>query len=206
MIKLLETKIDYLMTTGVSNLTQKYLNLRFEGDARSRIDLIQSNWHINSDKLELVFYADATYSDNTQNMTVPEAKSRFGTTPSGKYLIVVDFLKVRKWLKDYDTLLESNPNRLKAYVKSLLHNADAQFYSDDPSFWYQGVFEDLDSENMSIFNFKGPQGRGIWRGIHSDSGGLQDPKIRVTKHIAQIIMFIDDYIDDIVNYTLKMND
>lgn len=206
MIKLLETKIDWLMSYGVSNLTQKYLNLRFEADAKSNIDLIQSNWHTKSDKLELVFYADATYSDETQNMTVPEATSRFGNTPNGKYLIVIDFLKVKKWLKDYDNLLATNKNRLKQYIKSLLHNADAEFYSDDPSFWWQGVFEDLDKQNMSIFDFKGPQGKGVWRGIHNSSGGLNNPQVRVTKHIAQIVLFIDDYIDDIVDYTLKIND
>lgn len=206
MIKLLETKIDYLFSTGVSNITDKYLNLRFEPEARSNIELIQSNYHTGSDYLELVFYADATYTNDTQNTTIQPVINRFGRTPNGKYLIIVKFLKVKRWLKDYQNLMETNRNRMLQYMKSLIHSCDAQFYSDDPSFYWQGVFEDLSQENMSIYKFNGTKGNGIWQNIHYQSGGLTKPTIRVTKHIAQIIMFIDDYIPDICDYMLQIPD
>lgn len=207
MIKLLETRIDYLLQSGISNITDKYLNLRFEPEARSNIELIQVNYHTKSDYLELVFWADATYQDkNTDNQTIPQVEQRFGITPDGKYLLVVDFLKVKRWLRDYDTYMTTNKQRLYYYIKSLVHNCDAKFYSDDPSFYWQGVFEDLSMEKMSIYPFTGTNGRGIWRDRHFQSGGLQNPKIRVTKHIAQVIMFIDDYIQDIVDYMIKIPD
>ena len=56
MIKLLETRIDYLLQSGISNITDKYLNLRFEPEARTEIQLIQVNYHTQSDYLELVFW------------------------------------------------------------------------------------------------------------------------------------------------------
>ena len=207
MIKLLETRIDYLLQSGISNITDKYLNLRFEPEARTEIQLIQVNYHTQSDYLELVFWADSTYTErHTQNETIQPVLDKFGRTPDGKYILIANFYKVKRWIGKYPEMINTNRQRLYYYVKSLLHSCDARFYSDDPSFYWQGVYEDLAQENMSIYKFIGTNGKGIWRDRHFQSGGLAKPTIRVTKHLAQVIMFIDDYINDIVDYMLLIND
>lgn len=91
-------------------------------------------------------------------------------------------------------------SQLEKALRDAIHNCDVKFYSDDPSFYWQGVFEDLDKKNMSIYKFPGPNngnGNGVWRDRHALSGGLQDPYIRLTKHLAQVVNEIDSYIKEI---------
>ena len=188
---LLEATLDTLTQTAVSNLTQKHLNKR-ETEGESRIDVAKSTWYQNKNFYEAIFYAKSSFG-STQYI----AASNIGNnTPNGYYTVVIRFYNCNSQSpdflpSDFETLQHS---KLQEILRNVVHNCDAKFYSDDMSFYFQGVWEDLYDSDMSIYKFTGKKGKGQWRDIHASSGGLTNPKVRLTKHIAQIIRDIDQYI------------
>lgn len=190
----LEATLDTLTQSAISNFTKKHLNKR-ETEGESQIDLASATWHTRKDFLELVFYAKSSFGD-TQYIAADNISNN---TPNGYYTVVVRFYKVSLQSpdfqpSDFDTLTHS---KLREIITNVVHNCDAKFYSDDMSFYWQGVWEDLYNNNMSIFKFTGKKGKGVWRDIHAASGGLANPQIRLTKHIAQVVRDIDTYITKI---------
>lgn len=188
---LLEATLDTLTQSAVSKLTQKHLDKR-ENEGDSRIDVAKSTWNSRSNYYEAIFYAKSSYGATdfigAQGLGVD--------TPNGYYTVVIRFKNPKSQLGQWN---ESNITQLmhsevQKILKNVVHNCDALFYSDDASFYWQGVWEDLAAEGLSIFKFTGEKGKGQWRDIHNSSGGLTNPKIRLTKHIAQIIRDIDLYI------------
>lgn len=191
---LLEATLDTLTQTAISNLTKKHLDKREEkGD--SRIDLASATWHTGKDFLELVFYAKSSFG-STQYIAADNISNN---TPNGYYTVVVRLYNVSSQSPDFQPadfeMLEHS--KMQQIIKNVLHNCDAKFYSDDMSFYWQGCWEDLYKSDMSIYKFTGQKGKGIWRNIHNSSGGLSDPNVRLTKHIAQVIRDIDSYITKI---------
>lgn len=184
----LEATIDSLKTSAVSGLTQHHLDKRYQNDFN--IDLGQASYHRRDDFLELIFFANSTFGDTgyIASTNLPQGKN-------GQYTLCLRFYKVGRFLKDESKMGYS---QLEQALRDCIHKCDVKFYSDDPSFYWQGIFEDLDERGMSIYKFPGPsKGNGVWRDRHAASGGLQDPYIRLTKHLAQVINEIDSYIKTI---------
>lgn len=183
----LEATIDSLRGNSVSGITQRSLDQRYQNDFN--IDLAQASYHRKEDFLELIFFANSTYGDTgfISATSLPQGKN-------GQYTLCLRFYKVNNYLKDEKSMGYS---QLEKAIKDCIHNCDVKFYSDDPSFYWQGTFEDLDKEGLSIYKFPGEKGSGYWRDKHAASGGLQNPNIRLTKHLAQVVDEIDSYITEI---------
>ena len=100
--------------------------------------------------------------------------------------------KVKKYFKKHlkDTPYSEEANLLKF----IFHNCDVKFYSDDPSWYFQGGFEDGAKAGISIYKFPGEPGDGTWHNRHVQSGGLYNSNIHLTKHMAQIVEQIDAFI------------
>lgn len=191
---LLEATLDILTQTAISNLTKKHLDKR-ETKGDSEINLASATWHTKKDFLELVFYAKSSFGD-TQYIAADNISNN---TPNGYYTVVIRFYNVSSQSPDFQPADFENleHSKLQQIIKNVLHNCDAKFYSDDMSFLFQGCWEDLAKEDMSIYKYTGPKGKGIWRGIHNSSGGITNPNIHLTKHIAQVIRDIDLYVTKI---------
>lgn len=188
LIKFLEANIDYLSQTAVSNLTKKWYDLRMsEGEIDIRLNNVTYNTKNNF--LELVFFAKSTYGNTSfvAATSLPQA-------PNGWYTLSMRFYGVNSILGSGKDLQQLGYQEIENRLKKAVHACDVKFYSDDPSFFYQSTWEDLDKKGMAIYKFSGPQGHGIWRGIHQASGGLSDPYIHLTKHLVQVIHEIDTYI------------
>jgi hypothetical protein len=87
--------------------------------------------------------------------------------------------------------------QLEQALKKVIHSCDVKFYSDDPSFDWQGCWEGLAKHDLSIYKFTGEKGKGIWDEKHAASGGLQNQEIHLTKHLSQVVNEIDSYIKQI---------
>lgn len=185
--KFLESTIDFLKQTAVSGLTQKHLDKRYENDFT--IALGQATYYKSKDFLELIFFANSTFgaTDYIASQNLPQA-------PNGTYTLVLRFYKVTSQLMDVDT---QNYTQIESELKDVIHNSEVKFYSDDPSWFYQGGWEGADKEGISIYKFPGPNGKGIWNEKHAASGGLANSNIHLTKHLAQIVDEIDNYIPKI---------
>jgi len=188
---LFEATLDSLTQTAISNFTQKHLDKR-ENEGDSRIDVAKSTWNSKQKYYEAIFYAKSSFGAED----FISAQGLGVNTPNGYYTVVIRFYNPETQLGQWNlsNLPQLKHSEVLNILSKVVHNCDAKFYSDDASFFYQGVWEDLDSENMSIFKFTGEKGKGVWRNIYNSSGGLSNPKIRLTKHIAQIIRDIDLYL------------
>lgn len=187
MIKFFEASLDFFTKGATSNLTQKWLDDRYVNE--SEINFNSATFNKINDYLELVFFAKSSYGGTSfvAAQSVPQA-------PNGSYCLVLRLYKVRNQLKDAKNM---DFQTLENTLKDIIHNNDIKFYSDDPSFFYQGCWEDLAKAKASIFKFTGPNGTGHWHDRHAASGGLRDYNIHLTKHLTQVIREIDQYIPEI---------
>ena len=183
----LEATIDSLTTSAVSGLTQKHLDKRYENDFN--IDLAQAAYYRKEDFLELIFFADSTFGNTSfiAATNLPQGKN-------GQYTLCLRFYKVGTYLKDEKKMGYS---QLEQALKKAIHNCDVKFYSDDPSYYWQGAWEGLDKNGMSIYKFTGEKGNGVWDEKHNLSGGITNPQVHLTKHLAQVVNEIDTYIRQI---------
>lgn len=187
MWKFLESTIDSLIGSSVSGLTQHHLDQRYQNDFN--IDLGQASYNRREDYLELIFFANSTYGDTgfIASTNLPQGKN-------GQYTLCLRFYQVGQFLKDEKNMSYS---QLEKALLECIHRCDVKFYSDDPSFYWQGCWEGLDKNNLSIYKFTGEKGDGIWHAKHAASGGLGNPEIHLTKHLAQIVTEIDSYVKQI---------
>lgn len=187
-MKLIEMTISDLSSNAVSGITQKRLDDRYEnGD--TDINLIKANFYMKKDFLELVFACKSTYgaTDFIAAEDIPDV-------PDGYYAAVLRFYKISKYIKR--NIAEQHFSTMTTQIKNAVHNCDVKLYADDSSFFYQ-AWEGLDKNKLAIYKFPGPSGQGIWDARHFNSGGLINKKIHITKHLAQIIRNIDDYVPQV---------
>lgn len=179
----LEATIDSLSLNAVSGLTQKHLDKRYQNDFN--IDLAQAAYYTKQDFLEMIFFANSTYGATgfIAATNLPQGKN-------GQYTLCIRWYNVKQYLKDEKNMGYS---QLEQALKQVVHNCDAKFYSDDPSWFYQGGWEACDKEGLSIYKFPGPAGKGIWAERHKASGGLSGDAY-LSKHLAQVVYEIDNYI------------
>lgn len=194
-----EKKLNYFINAGYSNLTKKHYEIRLTKDYTYGLKKILS---VKNKDLRLYFIAKPTFTDGKKS-------SREGNLrPTNEYDIQIQFCKADKFADEYGVELNElhllEKNELKAFWKKAMDNCDLRFYSNDPSFYWQGFWEDLSNQRSAIKPFKGKRGTGRWRDIHQASGNLLNGKLRVTKHIAQILIDLDDvYEKRIVDYLGK---
>ena len=75
----------------------------------------------------------------------------------------------------------------KGLLQKVFNTCDCKMSSTDPSWKWQGMFEDMAKMDMSIFRYNLPKGKNIWHDRHAGVGGLRNPSIRVTKHMDIVI-------------------
>lgn len=195
LVKFLEMKMPELINGGISNITKKWLDLR-QKDGETEITLNNALYHKggifgkNQDFLELTFFAKSTYGGTSFVAAVdtPEA-------PNGYYVLVLRFYNVKPFLTK--EVLNGGYAQIETALHQIFQSCDVRLYSDDPSWFYQGGWEAADKHDVSIFKFTGPNGTGKWDAIHTESGGLTNPPIHITKHLAQVLMTLSDYVPEI---------
>lgn len=202
-----EHKLNYFLNNGYSNLTKKHYEIRLTKDYTYSLRKIIS---VKDQGLRLYFSVRPTFSDGKKSSRVGNLR------PTQIYDVQIQFNKASKFLEKYqpekDDDLEEIPlhevyllgkKDVKKFWEEVVDNCDLRFYSNDPSFYWQGFWEDLSNQRAAIKPFKGKRGTGRWRKIHQDSGNLTNGKLRVTKHIAQILLDLDIYEDRILKLLCK---
>lgn len=175
MYLLLETSIPKLKSGGfVSNLTQGYLDDRMK--KQYEISVSSSLYNISKDFLEVIFSVISTESER-------------------RYTVILRFYDVGRFIKD--DLATAKFSIVEKTLNKIIKLCDVRFYSDDPSFLWQGCWEGLDNHDMSIFKFNDIKGKGIWDDRHMRSGGIQNKEVHLTKHLAQIVNTIGAYVSEI---------
>lgn len=207
--KLDEKTLDWFLSAGTSHLTQKHYDIRMKENYYYTLRKILS---VQDKSLRFYFDVSPTFSKGSRSSRVGHLK------PTKVYNVQIQFDKAFKYLPEFikddvkkengeeirlrDLYLLDRPSVEKFWQK-VQDKCDMRFYSDDPSFYWQGCWEDLSNQRAAIKPFKGKHGDGTWRARHAASGGLVNPKIRITKHITQIIWDLDDYRKKIIDYFMK---
>lgn len=181
------------LNTAVSNLTNKHLELRVNDPSKqSGIDVLEATWA--GEKFQIYFYTSPSASDGPTQVMTPSGQQYPGTF----YNVSFEFDDATKIMGDKTAFQGRTLDEKVQILKNYIRLAPVRVYSNDPSFWYQGMFEDLEAYDGNIYPYKGPKGDGVWRDRHVSSGGLAKPPLRITKHMGQIMQVFDSYIKDIV--------
>jgi hypothetical protein len=184
---------------AISNLTSKHLDNRLnDPNADHTVKVIEAKWKVQEAEVVLYFYCAPTY-DNRTVMT-PSARPYQGTF----YNVVLQFTGVESALGTIEAFTALSKNARERAMKEMIWTCPVKVYSNDPSFYYQGVWEDLAKVDGTVFSFPGPTGTGLWHNRHVGSGGLSNPNIRVTKHIGQIVTHMWSFIPTITRELKKI--
>lgn len=191
MIKIEEMTVNELKAQAVSSITKAALAKR-TGEGLSEITLGNCTLDKNKKFLEAVFYAQSTFENESY---IDSANIDFDT-PEKNYTLVLRWYDVLNVIPadeigDIDVLEYS---KIENILSNIINKCNVRMYADDPSFYWQGVHEGLDKNGLSIYKFVGENGKGIWHDRHAASGGLTNREIHLTKHLAQLMETLDDYI------------
>lgn len=190
MVLILQEKtLSDLRGKATSNLTQQYLDVRKER-GRTKIFLKSATINIKKDFMELIFNAASTFgaTDFIAATDLQQAKD-------GYYTLAIRFYNIRSYItKDFMSLPTGTKQQA---IGQIFNNCELKLYSDDPSYYYQGYWQDNEKEDMAIYKFPGPAGDDVWHNRHAQSGGLANPNVRLTKHLSQLVNDLDKYISEI---------
>lgn len=195
----LEAKLPELQTGGVSNLTRNFLDLRHsQGD----FNIVFNNAEYNKREnyFEVVFLAHTTFGA-TDYIDYGGSVQKPNVNNGKYYTLVLRFTKVKQVGFDKNILSKSF-TEIEDLIRKAISYCDVRFYSDDPSWFYQGGWEIADKNNASVYKFPGPAGKGIWAARHKASGGLRGD-IYLTKHLAQVVDGFESYIP-IISQSIKV--
>lgn len=210
-----EIKLPELRTKATSNLTAKHLNARYDndfyytvtfafvqlkGNLVSRFSRFLRGAQNTPNTLTVLYTVNATFGDGK---SVPN--NIYPSEPN-KYHVVIQFQNIQvaeqasglKWTQ----FLSAPDQKKQQMIQTVINSCDVKLYSDDPSFYWQGVHEILDKHGVALYPFRGTPGDGQWEARHQGSGGLSG-NIYVTKHIAQISEQISSDWRDIVKSIQK---
>lgn len=167
---------------GTSNLTAMHLDRRVtDPEANSHVELIEAKWKVDENEVIIFFYVSPTYNSHT--VLTPSARPYEGSF----YNVVFQFIGVEPFLGTLEQYTGSNEGAREKAMQNMVWNCAVKVYSNDPSFYYQASWEDLAKVDGAVFPFPGPTGTGYWHDKHVASGGLSNPNIHITKHMANII-------------------
>lgn len=172
-----EQVLEYFKKSGTSNLTKKHYQTRLTKEYSYGLQEIV----LTDSDLRLVFLVVPTFRNGKP------VKNKKKASRKSQYTVEIQFVNASEYI-DIDLPDTMSSSDLKEGVDSMIDGCDLKFYSDDPSFYWQGFWEDLDASNSAIYPFEGTKGDHTWEDRHADSGGLLNSKIRVTKHITQILI------------------
>lgn len=183
-MRIYERQAQFYRNTGISNITKTaYLKRKQERDSYSFNSLI-----IVDDKdIRLRFLVMPT------KMTGKPLSNGPVKSLSNQYIVEIQFVDADKYVDLDHITYRMDKNVLISQVQEMFDNCDLKFYSDDPSFYWQGFWGDLDSVDSAIYPFKGEKGTGVWENRHTEAGGLTNSKYRVTKHILQILNNLNEH-------------
>jgi len=188
-----ELSLKSLGQSAISNLTAKHFNIRVnDPSANSEVKLIEAKWKVPENEVIIFFYCAPTFGG--EKVLTPSARPYKGSF----YNVVFQFRGAETYLGSLEEYTKLTERKRQAAVLNMMLNCPVKVYSNDPSFYYQGNWEDLEKVDGVVFEFPGPTGKGIWHNKHQASGGLANPNIRITKHMAQIITYLQSFIPAIV--------
>lgn len=177
-----ETTLPQLAIDAVSSLTNKHLDIRYQNAYSYSVQSAK----FQGNDLYVTFSIMSTFRDGQS------VYAGYTDSDNNHYSVVIEFIDAMNFYQNVNSL---DTNGKKQAIQEIIAACDVKLYSDDPSFYYQGFWEDLAKVDMSIYPFPGPTGTDKWQAIHFASGGLSNPHVRVTKHIAQLAKEINGYID-----------
>lgn len=182
-----EIYMKNLKSGAVSGITFKSYRTRMsDPNANRDTDVSEIVWGTN-DKLIIRYMIAPTY----KKMSIALQPRSRRVVPTTSYIAELHFFNASKALGDRRTFANLSPGDQKNRIIKMGQMCPLQIWSNDPSFYYQGMWEDLARIGGAAYKFPGPEGLDVWHDRHRKAGGLRNPDVRITKHLAQIINDFD---------------
>ena len=109
------------------------------------------------------------------------------------YEVEVLFEEISQYLGTKEEFLSLSKGDQIKKLRELVRKGEVRIHANDFSFYYQGMWENADALDYSIYDFPGPAGKGIWSTRHKG----ESPAIYISKHIIEVLSAIPFAIDEI---------
>ena len=156
------------------------------------------------DALLITFKVNPTWSNKAKNKKAAEAgvkvmpKNQIPKITSGEgtphldskfskhytvylYFGMISSVLSEKEMKDF--LEPTKGSQRMGALKKIVKQCPIKVHSNDMSFYWQGVWENLDEFGFSLFPFNGTHGKGVWSRRHKG----ESPAIYLTKHLLEVL-------------------
>jgi hypothetical protein len=177
--------------SGVGNITQRTYDVRqAEGNSDVKLSGAQLSY---PQYLTATFHSASTFGSTTQSTATGEFLGSDGT-----YSTTIRLENVGNVIPDtFDTL---PPDQRVQTLRAAYDQCDIKVHCSCPAFMMTGMWEDLASVDGAAVRFQGTKGTGHWRNIYAAAGGLKNSKVRICKHIKQVLDDLDTLIPDIASH------
>jgi len=181
-----------IQTQALSGITGNAFEQRMTNpELYNGVELLDALLLKDKDALLMDFAVEPT------NNTGTKVDAHGNKSETNLYNVQVQFITVSRALGDLTSFMEYGQDVRVKRLQAMIAGCPVQVYSDDASFFWQGGWEDLSAENAAIYPFQGIRGDATWRNRHAASGGLRNEKIRVTKHVQQVIDLLPSLVPQI---------
>lgn len=178
-----EIYMKNLKSGAVSGITSRSLHTRMsDPDANRGAEISEAVWGGN-DKVILRYLIEPTY----KKMSIALQPRTGRQVPTSKYVAELHFSNASRALGNRQAFAALPGGEQVSKLIRMAEICPLQIWSSDPSFYYQGMWEDLARIGGAAYRFPGPEGYDIWHNKHKKAGGLRNPDVRITKHLAQIV-------------------
>ena len=147
----------------------------------------------NTSTLTLTFNVRPTYKGSQGNYT--QKGTQTGTKKN--YQVKIQFQNINDWVESRQAFLGLTKGEQIEFIHGIIKDADVKIWSDDPSWIYQGNYENAVELDYSLYSWPSnvPKAKGRWAKIKT--GSTTTPYFSLSKHMIEtltIIPFIADQI------------
>ena len=149
--------------------------------------------------LTLTFKIQPTYKDSQGNYT----KKGNQTGTKKNYQIKLQFQAINDWVESRQAFLEFTKGEQVEFIRGIIKGADIKIWSNDPSWLYQGHYENAVELDYSLYEWPGniPRAKGRWAMIKT--GSTTTPYFSLSKHMIEVLTVIPFIPDEIASMIRK---
>ena len=173
-------QIDDLLQNAESQRNKKFYGLRkSEGETGSFLK--SATYNVNKNTLLLTFWITPTYSKIVRAFTTSGQEIK-----TDHYVVKLQFEDIDYNIGKKGELFDLDYKDQQQFIYSLINEGTIKFWASDPSFIFQGLWENADKLGFSIFPYTGIKGKGIWSKRHMG----EFPAIYLTKHLIEVLEIV----------------
>lgn len=141
-------------------------------------------WNEKDDYFRIVYHVVPTYSKQVKIISSTKTGKEY---ISDHYEVILEFQDTKEYLGSIKDFLKLSFKEQEKLFRRYVNETKIKVHSNSPDFLYQGAFENLDREGVSVYPFPSevPKGKQIWASRHNGAG-----KLHLSKHLIEVLQTV----------------